>query len=45
MIGAIADDFTGATDVAVALRRRGIRTLLYFGLPPQRAEAPSTTPS
>ncbi|MFC6370810.1 four-carbon acid sugar kinase family protein, partial [Nonomuraea thailandensis] len=40
MIGAIADDFTGATDVAVALRRRGIRTLLYFGLPPQRAEAP-----
>ncbi|MEV0997005.1 3-oxo-tetronate kinase [Nonomuraea sp. NPDC050202] len=40
MIGAIADDFTGATDVAVALRRRGIRTLLYFGLPRQGAEAP-----
>ncbi|MGW3342636.1 3-oxo-tetronate kinase [Nonomuraea rubra] len=40
MIGAIADDVTGATDVAVALRRRGIRTLLYFGLPPQGAEAP-----
>ncbi|TYB47233.1 four-carbon acid sugar kinase family protein [Nonomuraea sp. PA05] len=40
MIGAIADDFTGATDVAVALRRRGIRTLLYFGLPPQGAEFP-----
>ncbi|UBU14856.1 3-oxo-tetronate kinase [Nonomuraea gerenzanensis] len=40
MIGAIADDFTGATDVAVALRRRGIRTLLYFGLPPQGAQPP-----
>lgn len=34
MIGAIADDFTGATDVAVALRRHGLRTVLYFGLPP-----------
>lgn len=33
MIGAIADDFTGATDVAVALRRRGIRTVLFFGAP------------
>ncbi|MGR6923562.1 3-oxo-tetronate kinase [[Actinomadura] parvosata] len=40
MIGAIADDFTGATDVAVALRRRGLRTLLYFGLPPQGAQPP-----
>ncbi|MDX3100296.1 four-carbon acid sugar kinase family protein [Nonomuraea angiospora] len=30
----IADDATGATDVAVALRRRGIRTVLFFGLPP-----------
>ncbi|MEV5889622.1 3-oxo-tetronate kinase [Nonomuraea fuscirosea] len=34
MIGAIADDFTGATDVAVALRRHGLRTVLHFGLPP-----------
>ncbi|TDD03683.1 four-carbon acid sugar kinase family protein [Nonomuraea deserti] len=40
MIGAIADDFTGATDVAVALRRRGIRTVLFFGLPPEAAEPP-----
>ncbi|TDD07455.1 3-oxo-tetronate kinase [Nonomuraea diastatica] len=40
MIGAIADDFTGATDVAVALRRRGIRTVLFFGLPPAAAEPP-----
>ncbi|NBF00030.1 four-carbon acid sugar kinase family protein [Nonomuraea sp. KC401] len=40
MIGAIADDFTGATDVAVALRRRGIRTVLFFGLPPESAGPP-----
>ncbi|MEV5325967.1 3-oxo-tetronate kinase [Nonomuraea sp. NPDC052634] len=40
MIGAIADDFTGATDVAVAMRRRGLRTVLYFGLPPQGTEPP-----
>ncbi|MGW0523771.1 3-oxo-tetronate kinase [Crossiella sp. NPDC003009] len=33
MIGVIADDVTGATDVAVALRRNGLRTLLYFGVP------------
>ncbi|HWI30032.1 MAG TPA: 3-oxo-tetronate kinase [Microbacterium sp.] len=33
MIGAIADDFTGATDVAVAFRRAGLRTVVFFGLP------------
>ncbi|NYF12509.1 uncharacterized protein YgbK (DUF1537 family) [Pseudoclavibacter sp. JAI123] len=33
MIGAIADDFTGGTDVAVALRQGGLRTLIYFGAP------------
>lgn len=33
MIGAIADDVTGATDVAVAFRRAGLRTLIYFGVP------------
>ena len=33
MIGAIADDFTGGTDVAVALRRAGLRTALYFRTP------------
>ncbi|WP_406225424.1 3-oxo-tetronate kinase [Streptomyces anulatus] len=32
-LGVIADDFTGATDVAVALRRAGLRTLLFFGVP------------
>lgn len=31
MIGVIADDMTGATDVAAALRRAGLRTLLVLG--------------
>lgn len=30
MIGVIADDFTGATDVAVAFRRAGLRTVVVF---------------
>ncbi|GAB3617255.1 four-carbon acid sugar kinase family protein [Okibacterium endophyticum] len=33
MIGAIADDFTGGTDVAVAFRRAGLRTVILFGPP------------
>jgi len=33
VIGAIADDFTGGTDVAVAFRRAGLRTVLLFGVP------------
>jgi uncharacterized protein YgbK (DUF1537 family) len=33
VIGAIADDVTGATDVAVAFRRHGLRTQLIFGVP------------
>lgn len=40
MIGAIADDFTGATDVAVAFRRGGLRTLLFFGVPPDTTDLP-----
>lgn len=31
MIGVIADDFTGGTDVAVAFRRAGLRVLIHFG--------------
>jgi uncharacterized protein YgbK (DUF1537 family) len=31
VIGAIADDFTGGTDVAVAFRRAGLRTVILFG--------------
>ncbi|WP_105030353.1 3-oxo-tetronate kinase [Arthrobacter ruber] len=33
MIGAIADDVTGATDVAVAFRRQGLCAGIYFGVP------------
>ncbi|PSM40380.1 Hrp-dependent type III effector protein [Streptomyces dioscori] len=33
MIGVIADDVTGATDVAVAFRRTGLRCGVYFGTP------------
>ncbi|MFJ4222948.1 3-oxo-tetronate kinase [Microbacterium sp. NPDC089695] len=37
MIGIIADDVTGGTDVAVACRRQGLRTGIVFGIP--RADA------
>ncbi|MFD9944331.1 3-oxo-tetronate kinase [Nonomuraea sp. NPDC059023] len=40
MIGAIADDVTGATDVAVALHRHGLRTLLFFGTSAAEAALP-----
>ncbi|TAM66464.1 MAG: four-carbon acid sugar kinase family protein [Microbacteriaceae bacterium] len=33
IIGAIADDFTGAVDLATTLVARGYRTRVYFGLP------------
>lgn len=33
VIGVIADDFTGATDVGVAFRRAGLRTGIFFGIP------------
>ena len=32
-VGCIADDFTGGSDVAAALRRAGLRTVLYFDQP------------
>jgi len=37
--GCIADDYTGATDVASGLRRHGLRTVLRFGEPPPDAAA------
>ncbi len=40
MIGAIADDFTGGTDVAVFFRRSGLRTIIVFGGPAPDAELP-----
>jgi len=32
-LGCLADDYTGGTDVAAALRRAGLRTVLLFGEP------------
>jgi uncharacterized protein YgbK (DUF1537 family) len=40
VIGAIADDYTGAIDVADALRSSGLRTLIYFETP----ERPTVLP-
>lgn len=33
LLGCIADDYTGGTDVAAGLRRAGLRTVLLFGSP------------
>ncbi|WIE79175.1 3-oxo-tetronate kinase [Curtobacterium sp. MCSS17_016] len=41
MIGAIADDFTGGTDVAVAFRRAGLRTAIVFGVPDTTTVVPA----
>jgi uncharacterized protein YgbK (DUF1537 family) len=41
MIGIIADDVTGGTDVAVACRRQGLRTGIVFGPPAPGAIDPS----
>ena len=41
MIAAIADDFTGATDVAVAFRQAGLRTAIRFGPPDGTTAAPA----
>ncbi len=42
MIGAIADDFTGATDIAVAFRRAGLRVTIRFNEPNTASELPET---
>lgn len=39
-IGAIADDYTGGTDIALAFRKSGLRTLLFFGTPQSGGELP-----
>jgi uncharacterized protein YgbK (DUF1537 family) len=39
-IGAIADDFTGATDVALAFADSGLETLIFFGQPGSEAALP-----
>ena len=40
LLGAIADDFTGATDLCNTLQRRGMRTVQLIGVPPKGASAP-----
>ncbi|WP_027930207.1 3-oxo-tetronate kinase [Amycolatopsis thermoflava] len=40
VLGCIADDHTGGSDVAAALRRAGMRTVLRFGVPGERAGVP-----
>ncbi|MFI2228659.1 3-oxo-tetronate kinase [Nocardia testacea] len=40
VIGCVADDYTGGTDVAAALRRSGLRTVLLFGPPDPRLRPP-----
>ena len=43
ILGIIADDFTGATDVASMLVRAGLRTTLVVGVP--RGPAPASGPA
>ena len=40
LLGCIADDFTGATDLASMLVRNGMRTVQLIGVPADRDEAP-----
>jgi uncharacterized protein YgbK (DUF1537 family) len=38
LLGAIADDLTGATDLSLMLARNGMRTVQYIGVPPAGAD-------
>ncbi len=40
LLGCIADDLTGATDVALMLQSAGMRTLQAIGVPEERSAAP-----
>ncbi|GAA2856666.1 four-carbon acid sugar kinase family protein [Streptosporangium fragile] len=40
LLGCVADDYTGGTDVAAAYRRSGLRTVLLFGAPPPGTTVP-----
>lgn len=39
LLGCLADDYTGATDLGAMLRRAGLRVVLQFGLPSQPIKA------
>ncbi len=40
LLGVIADDMTGATDVALMLNRAGMRTVQVIGVPPVGSALP-----
>ena len=40
LLGCIADDVTGATDLALTLAREGLKVVQVNGLPAARSEAP-----
>lgn len=42
LLGCIADDFTGATDLANTLVRQGMRTVQYIGVPARPEDLPGT---
>lgn len=39
-LGAIADDYTGGTDIALAFQQAGLRTVLFFTKPPAGGDLP-----
>ena len=40
LLGCIADDFTGGTDIALTLVRGGMRTVQVIGVPPAGGALP-----
>jgi len=38
LLGAIADDLTGATDLALMLARNGMKSVQYIGVPPENTD-------
>src|SRR5580765_4554150 len=44
VLGIIADDFTGATDIAGMLVKNGMRTIQTIGVPPHGAKGSGTIP-
>jgi uncharacterized protein YgbK (DUF1537 family) len=44
LLGVIADDMTGATDVALMLNRAGMRTVQVIGAPSPARACPMPTP-
>src|SRR5687768_5111517 len=39
LLGVIADDFTGASDIANTIAKGGMATTQYFGIPERRADS------